>query len=255
MKTACTIVLVASCVCVSFCYPSKPLNERSTELAWEAWLLVDQSNRQGDLGVLRRRITPKSVFIAPTFSPESLPACAEGYISDSMGRCMQIVKINESNHLNFLLEKLKQRFPSPDYQEETNDTSTQGPLQFNIPLLDNDDEILVENETNVAIVVTPSNRIHDKTTASVKVDVKRNGNDRFNVENVAAILRVKPEDVEMTTIAELTTATTFTTMKNDDETTTLQFTTTGGETTETTTENDETTTLLEGDAIFFRWKI
>ncbi|XP_044252915.1 uncharacterized protein LOC123003924 [Tribolium madens] len=243
MKPACMTVLIsiASCVCLSFCYPSKPLNERSTELAWEAWLLVDQSNRQSDLGLLRRRITPKSVFIAPTFSPDSLPACAEGYKSDMMGRCVKIIKINESVHFDFLLQKLNAQFP--DYEEVFEDNSTHGPLQLNIPLLGDE-----EKDSDVAIVVTPSKKSHHETTTSVKVDVKRNGSDKFGVEDVAAILGVKPEEVEMTTIADFAT----TIMESTTFEATTETTTESSTPTTTTGSGEETTTLLEGEALFWR---
>ncbi|KAK9885516.1 hypothetical protein WA026_011009 [Henosepilachna vigintioctopunctata] len=78
------------------CFPTKPLNERSTELTWQAWLLIDESQNKHQDNSLRRRITPKSVFIAPTFSPENFPECSEGYQSDSMGRCIKIIMLNKS---------------------------------------------------------------------------------------------------------------------------------------------------------------
>ncbi|EFA09015.1 uncharacterized protein LOC656455 [Tribolium castaneum] len=236
MSPASIIVLITVASCV-FSYPSKPLNERSTELAWEAWLLVDQSNRQSDLGMLRRRITPKSVFIAPTFSPDSLPACAEGYKSDVMGRCVKIIKINESVHFDFLLQKLNAQFP--DYEEVVEENTTHGPLQLNIPLFGDEDK-------DVAIVVTPSKKNHHDTTTTVKVDVKRNGGDKFGVEDVAAILGVKPEEVEVTTIAD------FATTIKDVESTTLEGTTTTESASTTSTEGGETTTLLDGEALFWR---
>jgi hypothetical protein len=252
MKPAFAIVLIciASCARVSFCYPSKPLNERSTELVWEAWLLVDQTNgKHDDVGMLRRRITPKSVFITPTFSPESLPACADGYTSDTMGRCVKIVKINESAHFNFILQKLNAQFP--DYVDTSEDDSTQGPLQFNIPLVGDDKS--EDDDSDVAIVVTPSRTKH-LDNSSVKVEVRRNGSDKFDVEDVAAILGLKPEEVEVTTIAELTT--TMSTIRYEDTTTSMPTTT--EEVTETTlpptttTEDVKTTTIVDGDALFFR---
>lgn len=139
--------LLFFCLHVIFCLPSKPLDERTTNLTWQAWLLVgDQNNsRYYDSEVLKtRRITPKSVFIAPTFSPESLPACREGYLPDSMGRCIKIVKINEEARLEFLLEKLNAQFGD---DEE--------PFQVNIPINGVEEE---ETETqDIAIVVAPTN--------------------------------------------------------------------------------------------------
>ena len=247
------IVLTAvfSCVCV-LSHPAKPLNERSTELAFEAWLLVDQSNRQSDLGgLLRRRITPKSVFIAPTFSPESLPPCAEGYKSDSMGRCVKFVKINTTAHFNFILDRLNAQFA----EEATTERATQGPLHLNIPFPGEPEEnktsvpfFDLEDATEMAIVVTPlGNHLrHDHpSNTAVKVDMKRDG-EVVDAKKVAAILRVDPEDVQTTTLEELSTTLMATTW--NDETTTEMTT----EVASTTTETSETTTLLEGDAIFFQ---
>lgn len=159
-----SILLLIFCFYTTFSHPSRPLNERSTELAWQAWLLVDDQNqnKHHDLdNFTRRRITPKSVFIAPTFSPESLPACAEGYRADSMGRCIRIIKLDEEAHLDFLLQKLNAQFGNyDDFEEDSQEeVPTSGPFQLNIPLngagstpiKDNDDEM------DIAIVVAPTN--------------------------------------------------------------------------------------------------
>ncbi|CAG9824916.1 unnamed protein product [Phaedon cochleariae] len=162
------VILLSYCVCSGSCYPSRPLNERSTDLAWEAWLLIDDQNQNkqhtNSDGVLRRRITPKSVFIAPTFSPESLPACAEGYNSDVMGRCMKIIRIDPDKQYDFLIEKLKEKFSSSfDYEDEEEEEDevvpTQGPLQLNIPLEINSEDMREEDseeDTEVALIVSPT---------------------------------------------------------------------------------------------------
>jgi hypothetical protein len=101
--------------------------------------------------------------------------------------------------------------------------------------------------------VTPSRTKH-LDNSSVKVEVRRNGSDKFDVEDVAAILGLKPEEVEVTTIAELTT--TMSTIRYEDTTTSMPTTT--EEVTETTlpptttTEDVKTTTIVDGDALFFR---
>lgn len=158
-----------------FCFPSRPLNERSTELAWQAWLLVDDQNqnKQHDPeNFTRRRITPKSVFIAPTFSPESLPACAEGYHPDSMGRCIRIIKLDEEAHLDFLLQKLNAQFGSYDEMEDEmqEEVPTPGPFQLNIPL--NEGPKNSEENLDIAIVVAPTNGNFDFDT-DLKNSVKR----------------------------------------------------------------------------------
>lgn len=99
---------------------------------WQAWLLVDtQGGLQSglDSATLLRRITPKSVFIAPV-----LPECAEGYHADKMGRCVKSISINATAHKDFILERLKLMFANPPASKNENKKST-GPLQLNIPLV------------------------------------------------------------------------------------------------------------------------
>ncbi|KAL3273355.1 hypothetical protein HHI36_014803 [Cryptolaemus montrouzieri] len=175
-------------------FPSKPLNERSTELTWQAWLLIDESQNKHHDSTLRRRITPKSVFIAPTFSPESLPECSEGYQSDSMGRCIKIIMLNKELHLDFLLQQLNQKFGGmEDYEDE--DGTTTGPININIPL-DTD----VQEEPDVAIVVAPTNGILQN---EYKMQIQLNktlSEEKMNVGDIAGILGLqKATEVETTT--------------------------------------------------------
>nr|QEQ91227.1 folded gastrulation [Gryllus bimaculatus] len=74
------------------------------ELAWQAWLLMDGAATAEAGGP--RRITPKSVFIAPAFAPQTLPPCADGHKRDAAGRCVQVVHINRDAQLSFLLQRL-----------------------------------------------------------------------------------------------------------------------------------------------------
>ncbi|KYN05724.1 hypothetical protein ALC62_03379 [Cyphomyrmex costatus] len=95
---------------------------------WQALILVDpQSDSQPSQD--SRRITPKSVFIAPGV----LPACAEGYHADKMGRCVKSVSINATAHKDFILERLKLMFSNAQATKSEQKKST-GPLQLNIPL-------------------------------------------------------------------------------------------------------------------------
>lgn len=199
---------------IARCYPTKPLNERSTELTWQAWLLIDESQNKQQDSTLKRRITPKSVFIAPTFSPESLPECSEGYQSDPMGRCIKIIMLNKELHLDFLLQQLNQKFGGmEDYEYE--DEATSGPLNINIPLN------AVQEETDVAIVVAPTKNI-GQTTIETDINIDKTMKDeKVNVANIAGILGLKQvTEVETTTITGT-------------ETTTQEFTT------ETTTANTQ----------------
>lgn len=99
---------------------------------WETWILVDSQGGfqpSMDSATLLRRITPKSVFIAPV-----LPACAEGYHADKMGRCVKSISINVTAHKDFIRERLKLMFGNPQTSKNDQKKST-GPLQLNIPLV------------------------------------------------------------------------------------------------------------------------
>ncbi|XP_056634609.1 uncharacterized protein LOC130443793 [Diorhabda sublineata] len=199
------------------CYPAKPLNERSPDLTWEAWLLVDDHNQNKQIseGVLRRRITPKSVFIAPTFSPESLPACAEGYSSDHLGRCIRIIKLDQAAHYDFLIEKLKEKFNPIDYDDYyDDDIQTPGPYQVNIPLgLQNDETI---EESDVAIVVSPTKPQYQESKLDKRDDVVE--------ENLQENLKTTIESTTTEITDTTTQVTTETTVAVTDETTTAETT-------------------------------
>ncbi|KAJ8909506.1 hypothetical protein NQ315_012756 [Exocentrus adspersus] len=197
----CIIILLLYSITAAYCYPSKPLNERSpSDLTWQAWLLVDDQNQNKQQtnsdGGLRRRITPKSVFISPSFNPEALPACADGYMSDVMGRCVPIIKIAEESQYGFLIEKIKQKFDFDyDYSAEE-ETSTQGPLQINIPLQVNEGD---EDETDVAIVISPTNAFGVSLDKRDSIDDEKK--QEFFLKNLAAGTSTKQPD-ETTTFSE-----------------------------------------------------
>lgn len=138
-----------------------------SDFAWQAWLLMDAQNgfQHGvDSATLMRRITPKSVFIAP-----ALPACAEGYRADTMGRCVKSVNIDENAHMSFLLERLNAMYGnSQDADGNKNDQrKSTGPLQLNIPLIPSDPKpssTKVEPEETFSmdspVVMPPRNKTH-----------------------------------------------------------------------------------------------
>lgn len=109
-----------------------------SDFSWQTWLLVDAQNgfqHEMDSATLLRRITPKSVFIAP-----ELPACPEGYRADNMGRCVKVnvVNIDQDAQKSFLLERLNSlSFDIPQVLANNNDQRKRptGPFQFNIPLI------------------------------------------------------------------------------------------------------------------------
>lgn len=145
------------------CFPSRPLNERSTELALQAWILFEQDQQdnsdnahQDDGTGHRRRITPKSVFLVPTFSPDTLPPCADGYKADAMGRCLKIVKIDNTAHLDYLFKVLMQKFqPNPN---ETK--AADKPVSVAIPLPE-------EKQPEMVIVVAGANETKDGSSSTI----------------------------------------------------------------------------------------
>lgn len=198
-------------VCSIFCFPSKPLNERSKELAWQAWLLIDDQNQSKQYDpemFMRRRITPKSVFIAPTFSPEKLPICAEGFIYNANGKCVKIFKIDEAAHLDFLLQKLDNKF-SKDYTDTVDESApTPGPYQVNIPLVNTEkseeqyDDEITEDITNIDSIKTKRT---EATTSQIDIQ------NRVNSEREDTTI-TESTTLESSTETAQTTETTLTTL-------------------------------------------
>ncbi|XP_060522061.1 uncharacterized protein LOC132699404 [Cylas formicarius] len=230
-------------VCAVCSFPSTPLNERSKEISWQAWLLVDDQNQNRQEGgdvLPKKKITPKSVFVAPTFSPENLPPCADGYSSDNMGRCIKIIKLDEDRHLEFLVNKINDKFGSVDYEEDIEieeiDIPKDGPIQFSIPLSEDDyHNESPQEEADIAIIVTPSGGIFGEPfnnfdTSSLKLDKR---DDKVNED----------EATETTTLEYDTTTQDATTLGDSEYTTdTVDDNSTEVTTEETTTFVDITTT-------------
>jgi len=138
-----------------------PINTVGTpqELGWQAWLLVDtETPRPNNEEGKKRRITPKSVFIAPAFAGTShLPDCAEGYRPDSMGRCVKLVQLNHAAQLDFLLQRLNAMYAAPvvrhDYGDlSASDSTSTGPLQVSLPI-DTPPEAEEETEESVEVAI------------------------------------------------------------------------------------------------------
>lgn len=212
-------------VCSVSCFPSRPLNDRPSELAWQAWLLVDSQNQLNNES--DRRITPKSVFIAPKLGQrnDSLPDCADGYRADAMGRCIKFVKVDEAAHLNFLLNRLNQMYAaqsSEEYEETEESMPTAGPLQVNIPLGQAEDS---DSNTEIEIVVAPTNGQFDD-----KVNVKRHHDTRTSEKE-----KSDTEQVEVPPMSEEEGGEDFEDESTDENETTTQ--------TEETTTTDATTEI------------
>uniref|UniRef100_A0A6B2E5Y0 Putative cell wall surface anchor family protein n=1 Tax=Phlebotomus kandelakii TaxID=1109342 RepID=A0A6B2E5Y0_9DIPT len=113
---------------------SKPLASNPDHLAWEAWLTVDSRNPfHNDM---TRKITPKSIFIAPNFRNESLP-CPTGFKIDHRGQCIRVVSIDPND---LLANRLQSILASTNIQTDDDEIydydayDTSGPFQVNLPL-------------------------------------------------------------------------------------------------------------------------
>lgn len=259
-KKLALLLLLSAC---SNCLPSRPLNDRPSELTWQAWLLVDSQNQLQNES--DRRITPKSVFIAPKLNGKNvtLPDCAEGYKSDAMGRCIPLIKVDEAAHLNFLLQKLNQLFPpqSEEFEdEEIEDESmpTAGPLQVNIPLGqvdDSEDVSMVDASANGQFNEEKINvKRHPDTKSTEEEEVTEPvGEDEAEEEEEEDGEREDYRDYdERTEENETTTQTEQTTVTDAEETSTIPTTTTE-EVTETTEMVTTTLPSINEDlkALFF----
>jgi len=150
-------------------------------------------------GVAGRRITPKSVFVAPSFNK-----CSDGYRPDSMGRCVKVVKINQAAQWDFLIKQLNSMygagangggFPmlpgASAYQPATTTTTeppsqktdSPGPFQLNIPLggvsvsdvdnqtMDPVDELTTGTTTTAAVPTTTNPTTITTTTTTTSTTV------------------------------------------------------------------------------------
>lgn len=111
-----------------------------SELAWQAWLVVankPDAESSFESATVPRRISPKSVFVAPP-----LQGCPDGYKADVYQRCIKdTIQINYKAHLEFLLQRLKANFPSTVKLDDSAATgpdlktsAASGPTQVNISL-------------------------------------------------------------------------------------------------------------------------
>ncbi|XP_030758671.1 uncharacterized protein LOC115884280 isoform X2 [Sitophilus oryzae] len=250
-----TVRLTYALLLISLCVqalplPATPLNERHQEISWQAWLLVDDQNQHkqsnADGTPSRHRITTKSVFVAPTFSafsPENLPPCPDGYKSDPMGRCIKIIMLDEASHLEFLVSKLNDKFGDLEYDDEEDEEE---PFNVNIPLGGDYTNDPPQEETEFAIIVTPTVKEVDKKS---NVD-KRDDGDHYEkelkklsqttTEALYDTTTLRGEDIDedgivLTTPTQIPEETTTVTVKND--------------VTELTEENQETTTLFTTTAL------
>ena len=108
-----------------------------SELAWQAWLLVGSQNHGQsafDSSNILRRITPKSIFIAP-----ELVSCPSGYSTNGKGVCKpDPIKIDEDAQRQFFLKRLNALYGKFGNNRKKPDAAASpvatGPLQINIPI-------------------------------------------------------------------------------------------------------------------------
>lgn len=150
-------LMILLCLLLSVCIfvKSASILESSGDL-WQNWLLNENEEVPSQQSSpLSRRITPKSVFIAPAFD-----RCSDGYRLDEMGNCVKVVRVDSNLQWKLILERLKvmsaqlgfdkrqsendnnrdsaeqinRKKPEPDsYVSEDKDNT--GPFQLSIPFI------------------------------------------------------------------------------------------------------------------------
>jgi len=106
--------------------PGAPVAPVAGRGAWGDWVVGGDDADTG-ASILLRRITPKSVFVAPTFT-----GCSEGYKQDSLGRCVKLVKVNPQSQWNFFLERLNSMYAPTSSSSKPHKEA--GPFHINLPL-------------------------------------------------------------------------------------------------------------------------
>jgi Folded gastrulation N-terminus len=162
MKMLYRILLLSWCMfCYTRAYPveSKPLNNDPE--SWNLnWLIFEPQSGQlnpssealvgSDSHIKKSKITPKSIFIAPSNIAHHEKICPSGYRVDDNGKCIKTVTINQDDILAARLSDLfgiddssKNTNSDSDYydfEEDKNENS--GPLQISLPLaIDIEEEI------------------------------------------------------------------------------------------------------------------
>ncbi|KAK6624324.1 hypothetical protein RUM44_011183 [Polyplax serrata] len=105
----------------------------------KAWLLMVETGKVDEEEL--RRITPKSIFIAPLLTNRQ-GKCQEGYRYDHLGQCVKVIKVDPKFQLEFLLKKLNSLYSEktkPEEEEKPFSEPSTGPLQFSIPILNEDE--------------------------------------------------------------------------------------------------------------------
>lgn len=129
---------------------SKPLNNNpeSWNLSWLVFTPRNSSDPSAealvssDPHVKKSKITPKSIFIAPSAYSNHDRVCPHGYRIDDNGKCIKTVTINQDDILAARLTDLfgidensdKNGNTDSDYDYDEDKNENSGPLQINLPL-------------------------------------------------------------------------------------------------------------------------
>lgn len=109
--------------------PNEDFDDRT-----KAWLLMVESGKVDEEQL--RKITPKSVFIAPLLSSRS-GKCKEGYRHDHLGNCVKVIQIDPNAQLQALLAKLNAMYAEKKVEEEEEERLPEisnEPLHFSLPI-------------------------------------------------------------------------------------------------------------------------
>ncbi|KAL7044967.1 hypothetical protein ACKWTF_002122 [Chironomus riparius] len=153
MKMLYRILLLSWCMLMSaLALPieSKPLNNNpeSWNLSWLVFTPRNSSDPSAealvssDPHVKKSKITPKSIFIAPSAYSNHDRVCPHGYRIDDNGKCIKTVTINQDDILAARLTDLfgidensdKNGNSDSDYDYDEDKNENSGPLQINLPL-------------------------------------------------------------------------------------------------------------------------
>lgn len=252
-------------------YPveSKPLNNNpETWNLGEGWNLYSQNDSADpsasalisfDPHVKKSKITPKSIFIAPSsYTNEQL--CPNGFRVDDNGKCIKTVTINQDEILAARISELFGIDESPnknsdidsdyyDFDDESKSEKDSGPLQINLPLAAIDIEANVDGQ-KVEYIIDEKFSIRnlnpkDVTTTTEKLDETTTAPVTEATESVSTeelMTSSTTELVEETMTATETAWPMSSTVKDEDETTVISTTIEPVTEPPTTTQEPSTTT-------------
>ncbi|XP_055691412.1 uncharacterized protein LOC129794640 [Lutzomyia longipalpis] len=197
---------------------SKPLASNPDHLAWEAWLTVDSRNPfHNDM---TRKITPKSIFIAPNFRNESLP-CPTGFKVDHRGQCIRVVSIDPNdllaNRLQSILASTNLQMDDDEIYDYDASYDTSGPFQVNLPLSLDANSKLEENggmgkapeglKENTQILKGESSNIEETVEDQQETTTTADDEEKVTTDMFLASSEDGIEDItDVTTIENISTA-------------------------------------------------